>query len=318
MIDEKTRHLCGSPPSMTTATAPFCQLALAFVLSLVVLCSLIRSLQNVHIFTTNRMYNAIQAEPWIADPGRASLDSSNYLYFPLYGALARGLDALGILRGVAWQQFAYLNAVWASLAVVFIYAFIYRVTANAWAAVLAACFHLGSGYFLLLSVINEDIMPGYALVLGPLVLAGLWFDRPTDGRVGVVGLLFTLGWLIEWRRGVPALPALMLALVLSDGRPLQRLRRIGTLPATVLVVSGFVQLLWAGPNGAVGLLDILWTGKGVLTGWAGLSWEKAWRMLSGGGNYFLLLGGWVDPLSPAPGAVPLARSVARQTASVLC
>ena len=37
-----------------------------------------------------------------------------------------------------------------------------------------------SSYVLLLSVINEDIMPGYALVLGAMLLAGLWFDRPTQ------------------------------------------------------------------------------------------------------------------------------------------
>jgi len=294
--------------------APFWHLLFVFAISLALLCSLIAWLQNVHIATTNGMYKSIQAEPWIADPARASLDPSNYLYFPLYGALSRGLHALGILRGVPWQQFAYLNALWASLCVVFVYAFIYRVTANAWAAVLAAAFHLGSGYFLLLSVINEDIMPGYALVLGAMLLAGLWFDRPTDSRVGLVGLLFTLGWLIEWRLIFPTLPALVLALALSEGRPLQRLRRIGTLIATILAVSGLVQLLWDGHNGAVGLLDILWTGKGVLTGWAGLSWDKAWMMLSGIGNYFLLVGGWVDPLSAKRAAGPLVVSVLLQMA----
>ena len=299
---------------MTTARTPAWQLLLTFVLSLVLLCSLIAWLQNVHIITTNGMYKSVQAEPWIADPARARLDPSNYLYFPLYGTLSRGLDALGILRGVPWRQFAYLNALWASLAVVFVYAAIYRVTANAWAAALAAAFHLGSGYFLLLSVINEDIMPGYALVLGAMVLAGLWFDRPTDVRVGLVGLLFTLGWLIEWRLIFPTFPALVLALALSDGRPLQRLRWIGTLIATILAVSGIVQLVWDGHSGAVGLLDILWTGKGVLTGWAGLSWDKAWMMLSGIGNYFLLVGGWVDPLSASQTAAPLAVSVILQTA----
>ena len=61
------------------------------------------------------MYKSIQAEPWIADFRHARLDPSNYLYFPLYGASASLLDALGILRGVAWKQFAYLNAFWASL-----------------------------------------------------------------------------------------------------------------------------------------------------------------------------------------------------------
>ena len=193
------------------------QLASAFVLSLLVLIGLIDWLQNVHIITSNGMYKSIQAEPWIADPAHARLDPSNYLYFPLYGALARVLDALGILRGVPWKQFAYLNALWASLAVVFVYAFVHRVTGSAWAAVLAACFHFGCGFFLLLAVISEDIMPGYALVLGAMVLAGLWFDQPSHRRVALVGALFTLGWLIEWRLMFPTLPALVLALALSAG-----------------------------------------------------------------------------------------------------
>src|SRR5262252_82 len=133
------------------------QAALAFVLSFVFLAGLIGWLQNVHIITANGMYKSIQAEPWIADPASARLDQSNYLYFPLYGVMARALDALGILKGMPWKQFAYLNAFWASLAVVFIYAFVFSATGNVWAAIGAACFHLGSGYFLLLAVINEDI-----------------------------------------------------------------------------------------------------------------------------------------------------------------
>ena len=290
------------------------QLASAFVLSLLVLVGLIDWLQNVHIITSNGMYKSIQAEPWIADPAHARLDPSNYLYFPLYGALARVLDTLGILRSVPWKQFAYLNALWASLAVVFVYAFVHRVTGSAWAAMLAACFHLGCGFFLLLAVISEDIMPGYTLVLAAMVLAGLWFDHPGHRRVALVGALFTVGWLIEWRLMFPALPALVLALALSAGRPARRLALIGTLIASILAVSGIVQLLWEGHNGAMGLHDILWTGKGVTTGWAGLSADKAWMMLSGIGNYFLIVGGWVDPLSAKRVAWPLIASVLLQAA----
>ena len=51
----------------------------------------------------------------------------------------------------------------------------------------------------------------------------------------------------------------------------------------VRVVGLLVGLALLGA-GAVGLHDILWTGKGVTTGWAGLSWDKAWMMLSGIGT----------------------------------
>jgi hypothetical protein len=308
----------GAPVLTDTAYSPArppaWHLLLAFALSLLVLCSLIGWLQNVHIITTNGMYKSIQAEPWIADPARAQLDPSNYLYFPLYGALARVLDAIGLWRGVPWQQFAYLNALWASLAIVFVYAFIHRVTGNARAAVLASCFHFGSGFFLLLAMINEDIMPGYTLVLGAMVLAGLWFDRPTLWRVAGVAALFTLGWLIEWRLIFPTLPALVLALALSPGRPAGRLARIGVLLVVIVAVAGIVQLLSGGHPGAVSLPDLLWTGKGVATGWAGLGWDKAWMMLSGIGNYFLLVGGWFDPLSARRAALPLLLSAGVQVA----
>ena len=161
------------------------QLALAFVLSFLFLAGLIGWLQNVHIVTSNGMFKSIQAEPWIADFAHARLDPSNYLYFPLYGLLARLLDALGILKGVPWKQFAYLNAFWASLGTVFVYAFVHRLTSRALVAAPAAIFHLGCGFVLLLSVINEDIMPGYVLVLAAMLLAGLWFDAPNYRRVAI-------------------------------------------------------------------------------------------------------------------------------------
>ncbi len=290
------------------------QLLLAFGLSLLVLFGLIGWLQNVHIVTANGMYKSIQAEPWIADFAHARLDPSNYLYFPLYGASSRLLDALGILRGVAWKQFAYLNAFWASLGTVVVYAFVQRATGSVAAAVLASLFHIGTGFVLLLAVINEDIMPGYAIVLASMALAGLWFDRPTYRQVVIVAALFTLGWLVEWRLIFPTLPALGLALLLSQGTVRQRLMRAVVLVVSIVATAGIVQQIWEGHAGAVGLPDLLWTGKGVATGWAGLGWDKAWMMLSGVGNYFLILGGFTDPLSAERAVGRLGLSVLVQLA----
>ena len=44
---------------------------------------------------------------------------------------------------------------------VFVYAFVHRLTGERRVAALAALFHVGCGFVLLLAVINEDIMPGY-------------------------------------------------------------------------------------------------------------------------------------------------------------
>ena len=288
------------------------QLALAFGLSLLTLVGLIGWLQNVNIITGNGLYKAIQAEPWIADFAHGRLDQSNYLYFPLYGALAHLLDWLGILRGVAFKQFAYLNAFFASLAIAFVYGFVHRLTGSALVAILAALFHFGSGFFLLLGVISEDIMPGYFLVLVSMLLAGLWFARPTYRQIAIVSAVFTLGWLVEWRLMFPTLPAFGLALLLSQGDWRARGLRVVTLIVSVVATAGIVELCWEGHNGAMGLPDLLWTGKAVGSGWAGLSWDKAWMMLSGVGNYFLILGGFVDPLSARRAMAPLLVSVALQ------
>ena len=110
----------------------------------------------------------------------------------------------------------------------------------------------------------------------------------------------------------PTLPALVLALALAPQRPLRRGALIGTLVVSIVVVAGLVQLWSERYPGAVGLHDLLWTGKGVTTGWAGLTWDKAWMMLSGVGNYFLIVGGWVDPLSAKRTAGPLIASVLLQ------
>ncbi len=297
-----------------TRTPPIWQLLFAFALSLTVLCGLIGWLQNVHIISSNGMYKSIQAEPWIADPSTARLDPSNYLFFPLYGVSVRLLDALGILRGVPWKQFAYLNAFWASLGTVVVYAFVHRLTGSARVAALASVFHLGCGFVLLLSVISEDIMPGYVLVLASMALAGLWFDQPTWRRIAIVGVLFTLGWLIEWRLMFPTLPALALALLVAREPMRRRIGHVLVLLVSILATSGIVQLLWEGHTGAIGLHDILWTGKGVATGWAGITWDKVWMMLSGIGNYFLLVGGFVDPRSAREAAFPLSLSVVVQAA----
>lgn len=301
---------------MTGVRAPALgwQMALAFVLSLLFLAGLIAWLQNVHMITANGMYKSIQAEPWIAGFAHARLDQSNYLYFPLYGASARLLDALGVLRGVPWKQFAYLNAFWASLGVAAVYGFVHRLTGAASIAAPAALFHLGCGFVLLLAVINEDIMPGYTLVLVSMLLAGLWFDRPTIARVIAVGVIFTLGWLVEWRLIFPTLPALLLALAIAPVPVLRRAATIVLLLASILTVVIATQLVWHGHNGSAGVHNLLWTGKGVDSGWAGLTWGKAWTMLSGVGGYLLTFGAHNDPVTSRQAALPLGLSVLLQFA----
>jgi len=215
---------------------------------------------------------------------------------------------------VPWKQFAYLNAFWASLGVAAVYGFVQRVTGQPGIAALAALFHLGCGFVLLLSLINEDIMPGYVLVLMAMLLAGLWFDRPTARRVMLVGVLFTLGWLVEWRLIFPTLPALVLALALADLPFKRRAGLIAVLLVAVVATAGIVQQAWEGHAGAVGLHDLLWTGKGVDSGWGGLGWSKLWMMLAGVGGYLVTLGTLATPVEAQRLVLPLALSALTELA----
>lgn len=54
------------------------QATAVFFLSLLFFVAVILWLENVHIVTMTGMFKSIQAEPWIADPGTARLDESNY------------------------------------------------------------------------------------------------------------------------------------------------------------------------------------------------------------------------------------------------
>jgi hypothetical protein len=291
--------------------------ALAFLLSLIVLCSLIGWLQNVHMLTTNGMYKSISAEAWITDFRHAKLDASNYLYYPLNGASAKLLDALGILRGVAWKQFAYLNAFWGSVATAAIFVFVARLSGDLRVATAAALFHLGCGFVLLLSLINEDIMPAYAVLLVSMLLAAAWFDRPTPGRVIAVGVVFTLAWLIEWRLIFPTTPALLLALAIAPGTLRRRAGLIVVLLVTIVATTGIVQRISHGHPGSTGVPELLWTGKGVDTGWAGFNWDKVWEMLWGVGSYLFTFVQDASVVTARRAALPLLLSVAVQAAILL-
>jgi hypothetical protein len=50
------------------------------------------------------VFKTLELKPWIADPARAALYPSNYLFYPVYGALCRLLDALDVLAGDLRRQ----------------------------------------------------------------------------------------------------------------------------------------------------------------------------------------------------------------------
>ena len=258
--------------------------------SLVVMLAIIAWMDNVHYGTLNGLFKSMDVAAWKADWRAASLDHSNYLYYPLYALLSHGLDAVGVFAGRTWKQVAVLNSVFAAVNVAVLFCLVRILTGRRDAAFVAALFHLGSGFFLELATSNEDIMPGYTLVFAAMATAAVWFAAPTHRQVAIVSVLFTLGWLLEWRLMFPSLPPLLLALMLSGHPVRQRLVQVGIFVLTMLAVALIAVNRWEGHAGAVGLPGVLWTGKGIATGWAGFSWEKIALLVSGMGEY--VLGGW--------------------------
>jgi hypothetical protein len=84
----------------------------------------------------------------------------------------------------------------------------------------------------------------------------------------------------------PALPPLLLALALSRGPLLRRAGLCLLFLASMLAVVLLVANRWEGHAGAVGVPDLLWTGKGVGTGFGGFSIDKLRLLAAGIGEYW--------------------------------
>jgi hypothetical protein len=237
--------------------------------------------------TGNGIFKSMEMKPWIADPGTAPLAPSNYLYYPVYGLLCRGLDALGVHAGDPRLQMPILNALSASFCVCIVYAMVRRLTGDRVIAVIASLFHLASSFVLFLAITNEDIMPSYTVLFASMALAALWFAHPTPLRIVIVSVLFSIGWLFEWRLMFPTLPAMLAALWLCLPDLRKRIAALLLFLAGMLATAVVAALAGRGHKGAVGPVDLIWTGKAVDSAWAGFTWTKLFGTFDGGVAYLL-------------------------------
>lgn len=249
--------------------------------------------------TGNGVFKSLELKPWVVDPAQAPLYPSNYLFYPLYGLLCRGLDLLGVFAGDPRRQMTILNALSCSVALGVVYGLVRALTGDRLVALLSAQFHLASSFVMFLAVINEDIMPSYTVLLAALALGSLWLARPTALRVLAVSVLFSLSWLMEWRLMFPSLPALVLALWLCapDGR--RKLGWSALFAAGMVATAAVVAWAWRGHANAVGPIDLIWTGKAVRSVWAGFTWAKVGYLWDGMVAY--LLGAGVAAIPGIPG-----------------
>ena len=249
--------------------------------------------------TGNGVFKSLELKPWVVDPASAPLYPANYLFYPVYGALCRVLDLMGVFAGDPRRQITILNAVSCSLCLCAVYLMARAVTGDRLVALLTALFHIASSFVMFLAIVNEDILPSYTLMFAAMALGAVWFARPTALRVVAVATLFSLAWLFEWRLMFPTLPAMLAALWFCERRPAMRFAWTGLFLATMLAMACVAALVTLGHKGAVGPLDLLWTGKAVNSVWAGFTWPKVGYLWDGMVAY--LLGAGVAAIPGIPG-----------------
>jgi hypothetical protein len=237
--------------------------------------------------TGNGIFKSMEMKPWIADPRSATLNASNYLYYPVYGALCRLLDGLGIYAGDPRRQMTILNALSASFCICVVYAMVRRLTGDRLLAFIASAFHVASSFVLFLAITNEDIMPSYTVLFASMALAAVWFARPTPLRIVIVSVIFSIGWLFEWRLMFPTLPAMLAALWLCTPSWRDRIVFGTVFLAGMLGTATVASLAGHGHSGAAGPIELIWTGKAVGSAWAGFSWQKALNTIDGTVAYLL-------------------------------
>ena len=172
-------------------------LALLAVGGSALLIALILWFDNAQGITSNGVFKAVTIKAWVSDPANASLETSNYLYYPVMALCCRLLDAIGVFPGDPRHQLTIINAFSAALCLCIVYLLVRQLTGRRSIAWAAAAFHLSGAFFLNLAIINEDIMPSYTLMFASMALASLRFVRPTGRRVAFGSTLFTIACLFE-------------------------------------------------------------------------------------------------------------------------
>ena len=240
--------------------------------------------------TGNGVFKAIELGPWIADPAHAPLYPSNYLFYPVYGAGCRLLDLLGVFAGDPRRQLTILNAASASFCLCVVYLLVRRLTGDRLIALAAAVFHIACSDVLFLAIINEDIMPSYTVMFASMALAAVWFAQPTAPRVIAVSVLFSVGWLFEWRLMFPTLPAMLLALWLCEKSIGRKLAWIALFLAGMTATAAVAAWVSRGHDHAASPLELLWTGKAVVSAWSGFTALKVFYLTDGLAGYLMGIG----------------------------
>jgi hypothetical protein len=239
---------------------------LLFVIGLSVLWALIVFYDNVHRATMNGLWKSIQMVPYFNHLPERMPDAGNLLYFPVLGRLLHLMPES--MFGPVWRRMAFFNGLCGAAVLALTYLIAHRLFRSKRAAVFACLAQGAMAFFLLLSTINEDIMPGYFWFVAALATA-VMPRRPTLPVVVLSAQCIALSWLFHSSLQLPGVGALLVGLVLSADSMRTAIIRVAVfcvalIPLPVLTALKF-QLPWT-----VGL----WAGKGVDSGWGGFTFNK--------------------------------------------
>jgi hypothetical protein len=232
---------------------------------------------NAHRATTNGLWKSIYVAMWAEGlPGRVT-EGGNLLYYQAIGVAVRALPAP--VFGTVWQRMAYVNAIAGALTLAVTYAIALRLFASRAAAVFTVFFQASTGFFLLLSTINEDVMPAFfwfEAAFASAILPRRW----TTAMTLVSAQLVALTWLFHSSFQLPAIAAFALGLLVRQQSFAAGVRDAilfvaSTIPLPLLAAVAYrdygVDYWWLG----------LWSGKGLGTGWGGFSAAKIILLFSG-------------------------------------
>jgi hypothetical protein len=247
---------------------------LVFVIALPLLCAVIAYYDNVHRATTNGLWKSIQMKPWVLHlPMGRDADPGNLLYFPVLGRLLRLMPES--MFGPIWRRMAFFNAGCGAGVLTLTYLIALRLFRSRSTAMFAVLAQASMAFFLLLSTINEDIMPGYFWFMAALACAVVP-RRFTMPVVMATAQLLALSWLFHSSLQLPGIGAFLVGILLSAPS-----MRVGV---SRLVVFGLALVplpVVSGPRFGLPWTIGLWAGKGVGTGWGGFAANKIAFMWSG-------------------------------------
>lgn len=237
-----------------------------FLAALALLWGLTAYFDNVHRATTNGLWKSIDVNSWLTPGGRRYTDGGNLLYFPGLATMLRLLPEQWF--GTVWQRMAYVNGLFGGGVIALTYLIAVRLFQSRSTALFGCLLQLSMGFFLLLSTINEDIMPGYFFFVAAVAVAVV--PRSLSPLVIICAAqCVAMSWLLHSSLQLPAIGAFIIGIMLWAGNPRDAARRVLLFCAALIPLPAVSALAFGLPWTAG-----FWAGKGVGTGWGGFAVSK--------------------------------------------